>query len=84
MATVISLHTAPRVAPRLLMLRNIARLTRAELAERCGVYETTIEQWEQGAQHIPGPSREALAEFFEVSEPFLMGVGEGVRDGGQA
>jgi transcriptional regulator with XRE-family HTH domain len=73
MATVISLHAAPPQPPRLLMLCNIAGVTRAELAERCGVEETTVERWEQGAQPIPRPLRDGLARFFGVREPFLMG-----------
>jgi DNA-binding XRE family transcriptional regulator len=64
---------------RLQLLRNCARMTRAELAERSGIDPIAIEGYENGRE-IPPERAAQLAEFFDVSIGFLMGeppAGEG-------
>lgn len=48
-------------------------MTRVELAEKLGVTKLTILNWEHGTHEIKGSNAKKLAEYFNVSIPYLLG-----------
>ena len=63
-----------RVPPnRIAKLRQISKLSYADLAVLCGVTEMTIRRWERGEHPIPDTQKFKLADRFKVSIAFMMG-----------
>lgn len=58
---------------RLKELRELRKMTRVELAEKLGVTKLTILNWEHGTHEIKGSNAKKLAEYFNVSIPYLLG-----------
>ena len=58
---------------RLKELRKQKKLTIVELAEKIGVTKLTILNWEHGTCEIKGSYAKKLAEYFNVSIPYLLG-----------
>lgn len=58
---------------RLKELRGLRKITRVELAEKIGVTKLTILNWEHGTHEIKGSNAKKLAEYFNVSVPYLLG-----------
>ena len=58
---------------RLKKLRKQKKLTIVELAEQIGVTKSTILNWENGTHEIKGSNAKKLAEYFNVSIPYLLG-----------
>ncbi|ARU13797.1 DNA binding protein [Streptococcus phage P7571] len=58
---------------RLYLLRESRKITRVELAEKIGVTKLTILNWEHGTHEIKGSNAKKLAEYFNVSVPYLLG-----------
>lgn len=58
---------------RLKELRELRKMTRVELAEKIGVTKLTILNWEHGTHEIKGSNAKKLAEYFNVSVPYLLG-----------
>ena len=58
---------------RLYLLRKQKKLTIVELAEKIGVTKLTILNWEHGTREIKGSNAKKLAEYFNVSVPYLLG-----------
>lgn len=58
---------------RLYLLRKQKKLTIVELAEKIGVTKLTILNWEHGTHEIKGSNAKKLAEYFNVSVPYLLG-----------
>jgi transcriptional regulator with XRE-family HTH domain len=58
---------------RLKELRESRKITRVELAENIGVTKLTILNWEHGTHEIKGSNAKKLAEYFNVSIPYLLG-----------
>ena len=59
---------------RLKELRKQKKLTIVELAEKIGVTKLTILNWEHGTCEIKGSYAKKLAEYFNVSIPYLLGT----------
>ena len=58
---------------RLKELRKQKKLTIVELAEKIRVTKSTILNWEHGTHEIKGSNAKKLAEYFNVSVPYLLG-----------
>lgn len=58
---------------RLKKLRKQKKLTIVELAEKLGVTKLTILNWEHGTHEIKGSNAKKLADYFNVSIPYLLG-----------
>lgn len=58
---------------RLKELRKQKKLTIVELAEKIRVTKSTILSWEHGTHEIKGSNAKKLAEYFNVSIPYLLG-----------
>ena len=58
---------------RLKKLRKQKKLTIVELAEKIGVTKLTILNWEHGTHEIKGSNAKKLADYFNVSIPYLLG-----------
>lgn len=58
---------------RLKELRELRKMTRVELSEKIGVTKLTILNWEHGTHEIKGSNAKKLAEYFNVSVPYLLG-----------
>lgn len=58
---------------RLKELRKQKKLTIVELAEKVEVTKLTILNWEHGTHEIKGSNAKKLAEYFNVSIPYLLG-----------
>lgn len=58
---------------RLKKLRKQKKLTIVELAEQIGVTKSTILNWEHGTHEIKGSNAKKLADYFNVSIPYLLG-----------
>ena len=58
---------------RLKKLRKQKKLTIVELAEQIGVTKSTILNWEHGTHEIKRSNAKKLAEYFNVSIPYLLG-----------
>lgn len=57
---------------RLKQLRNSKGMTRVELAELMKVTKMTILRWEHGTREIEGSDAKKLADYFNVSIPYLL------------
>ena len=55
------------------LLRKSRGMTRVELAEKIGVTKLTILNWEHGTHEIKGSNAKKLADYFDVSIPYLLG-----------
>lgn len=66
------------------MLRVMAQMSHADVASRMGVTETTERRWEDARVQIPDGQKNALAQMFKVSVPFLMGWPETYANGNDA
>lgn len=58
---------------RLRELREAARLTRTQLAERVGVHPSTVGRWEDETMAFPDERKQHVAEVLGVSVAYLMG-----------
>lgn len=58
---------------RLKELRELRKMTRVELSEKIGVTKLTILNWEHGTHEIKGSNAKKLADYFNVSIPYLLG-----------
>lgn len=58
---------------RLKELRKQKKLTIVELAEKIRVTKLAILSWEHGTSEIKGSNAKKLAEYFNVSIPYLLG-----------
>lgn len=58
---------------RLKELRKQKKLTIVELAEKIRVTKLAILSWEHGTSEIKGSNAKKLAEYFNVSVPYLLG-----------
>ena len=56
-------------------LRKSRGMTRVELAEKIRVTKLTILNWEHGTHEIKGSNAKKLADYFDVSIPYLLGYG---------
>lgn len=55
------------------LLRRSRGMTRAELAQKIKVTKMTILNWEHGTHEIKGSNAKKLADYFNVSIPYLLG-----------
>ena len=55
------------------LLRKSRGMTRVELAEKIKVTKLTILNWEHGTHEIKGSNAKKLADYFNVSIPYLLG-----------
>lgn len=55
------------------LLRKSRRMTRVELAQKIKVTKLTILNWEHGTHEIKGSDAKKLADYFNVSIPYLLG-----------
>ena len=58
---------------RLKKLRELRKMTIVELSEKIGVTKLTILNWEHGTHEIKGSNAKKLADYFNVSIPYLLG-----------
>lgn len=58
---------------RLKQLRKQKKLTQQELAEIIRVHHRTLQNWENGNAQIFPKNQKALADYFDVSIPYLLG-----------
>lgn len=54
-------------------LRKRERLTQQELADKVQTTRVTVSNWETGRHALNANKANRLADFFEVSIPYLMG-----------
>lgn len=59
----------------LALLRKKHKLSQKELAQKFNVNQNTISRWENGDRQIDLDTLKELANFFNVSVDFLLGVG---------
>jgi len=59
---------------RLRELRTQSKLSAVQLAEKIGVSDTAIINWENNVNDIKGEYIVRLAEFFGVSSDYLLGL----------
>lgn len=64
---------------RLKILRKEKKLTQDELAREIGVSKITILRWENGERQIKPDKIQQLANYFEVSEAYLLGYDIGTK-----
>lgn len=55
------------------LLRRSRGMTRVELAQKIKVTKLTILNWEHGTHEIKGSDAKKLADYFDVSIPYLLG-----------
>lgn len=60
---------------RLQMLREKRRISRKVLSELCGLASDAIRRYECGESEPSMTSLMAIADFFEVSTDYLLGIG---------
>lgn len=65
---------------RLKELRQKNNLTLKELAQKIGMANNTLSQYETGKREPKLETWQALADFFNVSVPYLQGIDEGIYD----
>lgn len=65
-----------RSIPRISELRKNAKIKQNELALVMGVSSKTISRWENGESDLKPYQAEKLADYFDVSVPYLIGVDE--------
>ena len=63
-----------KIGNRIMALREADGLTQAQLAERVGVSQATVSQWESGTRTPSGEAVVALARVFDTSADFLLGL----------
>ena len=63
-----------KIGNRIMALREADGLTQAQLAERVGVSQATVSQWESGTRTTSGEAVVALARVFDTSADFLLGL----------
>ena len=63
-----------KIGDRITALREADGLTQAQLAERVGVSQATVSQWEGGTRVPSGEAVVALARVFDTSADFLLGL----------
>ena len=61
---------------RLKELRQEKKLSQKELAENIGVHYRTLQNWENGESQIKPEKAQQLADFFGVSDGYLLGYEE--------
>lgn len=61
-------------------LRNKKHLTLKELGEKVGLANGTISRYETGKREPKLSTWQVLADFFNVSVPYLQGIDEGIYD----
>lgn len=66
---------------RLKQLRQQKKLTQQGLAEELGVAYRTIQNWENGVNQISIGKAKKLAEYFDVSVGYLLGLDTPAKDG---
>ena len=64
------------LAQRISRLRTQQSMTQKELAKRCGVSETTIKNWESGANEPHLEHIRKLCYALNTSADFLLGINE--------
>ena len=57
-------------------LRLEAHISQAELAEKMGVGQRTVSNWELGARQPDYDTLVKIAKYFEVSTDYLLGVAD--------
>lgn len=67
---------------RIRALRTNRALSLADVATHIGVHESTVSRWESGESGVPDWRKSELADFFNVSVPYLMGWDEPNGDNG--
>lgn len=65
-----------RGSDRLKELRKQAGLTQEELSQKIGVIRKTVSNWERGFTRISPYYAEQLANYFQVSIGYLLGVSD--------
>ena len=65
---------------RLKELRQKNNLTLKELGQKIGMANNTLSQYETGKREPKLDTWQALADFFNVSVPYLQGIDEGIYD----
>lgn len=65
-----------RSPDRLKDLRKQAGLTQEELSQKIGVIRKTVSNWERGFTRISPDYAEQLANYFQVSIGYLLGVSD--------
>ena len=65
---------------RLKELRIEKGMNQKELADRLGYKQNTISQWENGKRFMDTETLRIVADFFEVSSDYLLGMSD-LRDG---
>ena len=65
---------------RLKELRQKNNLTLKELGQKIGMANNTLSQYETGKREPKLETWQALADFFNVSVPYLQGSDEGIYD----
>ena len=65
---------------RLKELRQKNNLTLKELGQKIGMANNTLSQYETGKREPKVETWQALADFFNVSVPYLQGIDEGIYD----
>ena len=61
-------------------LRQKNNLTLKELGQKIGMANNTLSQYETGKREPKLETWQALADFFNVSVPYLQGIDEGIYD----
>lgn len=67
------------VLPRIKELRKRIDKTQKELSEELNIPYRTIQRWESGENQIKNEKVKKLADYFSVSESYLLGYGSEVR-----
>ena len=65
---------------RLKELRQEKKLSQKELAKKIGVHYRTLQNWENGESQIKPDKVQALADYFVVSDSYLLGYGYKKRE----
>ena len=65
---------------RLKELRQKNNLTLKESGQKIGMANNTLSQYETGKREPKLETWQALADFFNVSVPYLQGIDEGIYD----
>ncbi|MEU1040620.1 transcriptional regulator [Streptomyces sp. NPDC005907] len=62
------------------VVREFLGLTEEWLAEHVGVSPATVEEWEQGLEHVPGAVRAALGDLERLTGEFVGKAVAGLAD----
>lgn len=65
---------------RIKQLRKDKNMTLVELGKQVGLPKGTLSRYESGSREPKEPTWQALANFFNVSVPYLQGIDEEVYD----